>query len=388
MTDSRNDGRNHGVALAPVIIAQPRLVHEGGVASFSATVHIGNETKQIWFRAAQERLVCSSNSLLAATLFPAMCAGRSLQIDAPVSPRLLQNATAIQRILRSWDARYREVIVNAAPARTQEFDGGQGVACFFTGGLDSFYTALKNQSEITHLVFVHGFDVPLENLDLRARVSQSLREVAAKLQKPLIEIETNLRQLSDRYVHWELYHGAALAAVGHLLTGQLHKIYIAASRSYADIVPLGSHPLLDPLWSTESVEFIHDGCEATRIEKAAFIAKDDTALKHLRVCWENRDGAYNCGECEKCLRTMASLRTVGALAACAAFRSPLDLKTLARLHIEKLHRAHFEANLRVLESSGSDPELADALGKCLRRLARKDVVGRVIQKFRSRLNLA
>lgn len=198
-------------------------------------------------------------------------------------------------------------------------------------------------------------------------------------------METNLREFSDRYVNWYLYHGAALAAVGLLLSSRFRKMFIAASRTYADLIPIGSHPLLDPLWSTETLEFVHDGCEATRIEKAAAIASDNIALKHLRVCWENRSGAYNCGQCEKCLRTMACLRTIGVLQRCSTFESPLNLKALAHIDVEWTHRTHFEKNLEVLEKSGADPELAGALRRCLSNRRRAGVARRAIQKLASKL---
>jgi hypothetical protein len=44
-----------------------------------------------------------------------------------------------------------------------------GVACFFSGGLDSFHTLFKNLDKITHLIFVHGIDIPLNNSALRTR---------------------------------------------------------------------------------------------------------------------------------------------------------------------------------------------------------------------------
>jgi hypothetical protein len=161
-------------------------------------------------------------------------------------------------------------------------------------------------------------------------------------------------------------------------------MFIAASRSYADLIPLGSHPLLDPLWSTETTEFVHDGCEATRIEKAAVIASDDIALKHLRVCWENRGGAYNCGRCEKCLRTMACLRTLGVLQRCSAFESPLNLKALADLKVKRIPRAYLENNLEVLERSGADPELAEALRRCLSGRRHAGLARRALRKLGSK----
>ncbi len=39
----------------------------------------------------------------------------------------------------------------------------QGVACFFSGGVDSFYSVIAHAKRITHLIFVRGFDIPIAN---------------------------------------------------------------------------------------------------------------------------------------------------------------------------------------------------------------------------------
>jgi hypothetical protein len=370
--------------MAPIIVTGLKPVNRDNVSAVSASIQIGEENREVWYRLPAGVAASSSEMLLASTLFPAMREQRSLQIEKPVSPRLLGNVATIQKIFRAWDFRSKEIALDATAGAIADSNPGQGVGCFFTGGLDSFYTALKHKEEITHLVFVYGFDVSINDLPLRRKVSKSLREVSAKLQKPLIEVETNLREFSDRYVNWDFYHGAALAAVGHLLSLRFRKMFIAASRSYADLIPLGSHPLLDPLWSSETMEFVHDGCEATRIEKAAAIASDDIALKHLRVCWENRGGAYNCGRCEKCLRTMTCLRTIGVLQRCSTFESPLNLKALADLEVKQIYRAHLENNLEVLERSGADSELEEALRRCLSGRRHRGLARRALHKLGSR----
>ena len=107
-----------------------------------------------------------------------------------------------------------------------------------------------------------------------------------------------------------------LASVGLLFQARFRTILISAAHTYADLGPWGSHPLLDPLWSTELTEFVHHGAHATRVDKCRVLANSEVAMRHLRVCWENREGRYNCGECEKCLRTMVNLAAVGALGRC------------------------------------------------------------------------
>ena len=102
--------------------------------------------------------------------------------------------------------------------------------------------------------------------------------------------------------------------------------------------------------------------------KAAAIAQHDVALKTLRVCWWNPGGAYNCGRCEKCLMTMVSLRAVGSLERCETLPQHVEPWRVARLPISTPSTRFFMTeNLRALEESGRDPELAAAVRTCLGR---------------------
>jgi len=174
------------------------------------------------------------------------------------------------------------------------------------------------------LIFVHGFDITLANRSLRAQASRAAREVARELGKNLIEVETNLRSFSDSLVNWDQYHGSALASVGLLFQHLFGEVLIPASATYADLYALGSHPLLDPLWSTDITRFEHDGCEASRVDKSAYISNSETAMRLLRVCWSNPSSAYNCGRCEKCRWTMLNLHAAGALGRCRTLPKTLD----------------------------------------------------------------
>lgn len=164
---------------------------------------------------------------------------------------------------------------------------------------------------------MHGFDVFIREQRRREQGSLTAREVARELGKSLIEVETNLRTLfsmaSDRLVHWDEYHGAVLASVALLFQHRFRKVLAPASLAYDQLFPWGSHPVLDPLWGTELTDFEHDGCEARRPERVAYISKHESALKWLRVCHRSPDNRQNCGRCEKCLRTMINLRAAGAL---------------------------------------------------------------------------
>src|SRR5262249_54154050 len=154
-----------------------------------------------------------------------------------------------------------------------------------------------------------GFDIHVgrSNSDLFPLVLESSHEVAQALSREVLPVTTNIRDFTDAHVDWGIYHGAALASVALALQPMFRQMHIASTRAYDRLIPWGSHPLLDPLWSTESLALSHDGCEARRLEKVQLIAGSPIALSTLRVCWENPDNAYNCGRCEKCLRTMIAL---------------------------------------------------------------------------------
>jgi hypothetical protein len=242
----------------------------------------------------------------------------------------------------------------------------RGVACFFSGGVESLYTVLRHRDEITALVFVTGIDVLLGDVELRKTVSGSVQSAASKLGLPLIEVETDLKNFSDRTARWDLYHGAALAAIGLLLAPQFGKIYIAGPDSWLRLYANGTHPLLDPLWSTEDFEIVPDP-EAERWEKLLFLAGCGFDCSDLRVCYENRGGALNCGRCDKCVMTMAMVRALGVRGSFPSLPSELDLRLVERIDCGQLvNRLRVEDCILILRERKADPELMAALGSSMR----------------------
>lgn len=333
--------------------------------------------RELWFSYPEESrayLSSSANPWVAALLWPAMRLGQDLHIDAPVSPRLLEATETLMDIMHRWDRRFKRIQIGA------ERDSGAGqagraVGSFFSGGVDSFHTALKNtaacvspERRISHLIFAWGLDIDLSDEDLYQHALGHLGESAAELGCSLLGCATNIRKvIPEEIIAWPLYYGAALAGIALGLETFWNRVFIPAPQTYNHLFPNGSHPLVDPLWSTESLCMVHDGAEATRVEKIIeWVARSDVALRHLRVCWENRDGHYNCGECEKCIRTMVSLELADVLGKCEVFARPLRYGDVvnARLKGEAqqvLMQQNYEAALAV----HADPQLVRALRCCL-----------------------
>jgi hypothetical protein len=202
---------------------------------------------------------------------------------------------------------------------------------------------------------------------MRQFVTREVRRTAAEIGLPLIEVETNLREFSDGFsCSWERHHGAAIAAVAHFLAPTFGKIYIPSTYTLPCVVPYGSHPGVDPLWSSKFLELVHDGAEATRFDKIGALTSWDVAVRNLRVCWEMVEGQYNCCRCTKCLWTMAFLRAHGALERASTFPLPLDLHRLGANALEKPEeRYRFIQALAKVEQRGDDPDLADAIRRLL-----------------------
>lgn len=85
----------------------------------------------------------------------------------------------------------------------------------------------------------------------------------------------------------------------------MKRLYVPSSHTYDHLFPWGSHPLTDPMWSTESTQVIHHGSASSRTTKTKVILDHPLVANNLQVCWKNIH--KNCGECAKCIRTMAAV---------------------------------------------------------------------------------
>jgi hypothetical protein len=334
----------------------------------TATLHNQTASQDIWFRTTHSPVTTLADPFVPIALLPAMSQNLRLSIDAPISTCLLRGAMRVQHLQQFWDKSLSLVELNLQPQPLSDLSDPRekdAVGAFFSGGVDSFYTLKKHRQEITHLIFVHGFDIPLWRKNLRELVASRMRKIALELNLELVEVETNLRQYSDRHVGWEDYHGAAMAAVAHFLAPGFSKIYIPSGYAYAFLFPYGSHPGLDPLWGSQPLELVHDGCEATRFEKIQDLASWNFALQNLRVCWQLIEGNYNCCHCRKCLWTMAFLRACKALDRATSFHLPLDLEELSNKPLKQPFAFPPSQIIAAVEEQGDDPQLIQALRKAL-----------------------
>ncbi len=333
-------------------------------------VVIAIDNREYFFNATGASMSLSGEAEASLVAIVAMKSNAPMVLDRPVSSVFLKGLQHIGAIFRQWYgfAPLQDVI--APLAARVEVKRGSRVGSFFSGGADSFFTLLKHLDEITDLILVIGMDIPLSDVKQSEVTEAAAREVAAAFGKNLVVIRTNIRASTERAgLDWGTQaHGAVLATVGHLLADDFKLIYIASSHTYQGLFPWGSHPVVDHHWSSEHLKFVHDGCDATRVEKIKLISENPAALSALRVCWMSSGGVYNCCVCSKCVRTMISLAAVGALDQATSFPRKLELALVKKLKLHKANDTLFALeNIEALEVSGARPEILGALKVALRR---------------------
>ena len=194
----------------------------------------------------------NGDPFLAALLLPAMKLHETLEIPAPVSPKLLRATDEIQALYSSWDPSLSKVRINA-PVWEEEnsltFRPPRN-ALFFSCGVDSYYSLFKNvrdhpddEETITDLIVVRGFDNPFQ-----ARRPSAFRTVLPTPEKyPAIEEERaagghELKGLRDQVcalgppVPWSGY-GERRTCTRECFSQNLHSIIIQTAPPSVGIAP-------------------------------------------------------------------------------------------------------------------------------------------------------
>lgn len=317
-------------------------------------------------------LHANPTALIPAFLPVATRLGYNLRLEGDLDVHTVHQAERVVDTLVGWDPTLTPVGLVDSRLSTCGRRTNDGVACLASLGLDSFYSIHARRRDITHLVLCHGFDISLDNERLWDQTVQTCRLVAADEGKQLIELSTNIKRLVDPYLSWtNQYHGAAIGVFGHLLDGHVSRLIVPSSYTWDDGIACGSHSRLDPLWSSASIRFEHHEPGVDRVQKLALLADNPNAMRYLRPCVENLE-VYNCGVCEKCIRTMTSavaaqvddrLTALPPVTPELISSMPLRRPLAAQHHVDNLR------HLRNLPDAKRRPDLEAAIEERLRRFA-------------------
>lgn len=349
----------------------------------------GRDTQEIFVQG--QDLSADPNGFLILCFLPAWHAGeRRIVIEGGgICPVLRANLAAASQTLMRW---HRLADPPRIEASTETRLPGERVGLFLSGGIDSLASLRSNLQRIprshpetvSEAILVGG-STP-ERKFMRLREAHEIIAHEAGVQP--ISLRTNAQSLhnNDMSFYINIYHGAFLAGLAHFLGGRLRKVKIAATFDAANLEPWGSHPLLDPFYSSAHMAIDHDGLEMSRLAKTAIVADWPMGLKHVNVCVSPKSVGENCGQCEKCIRTMLTLIALGKLDATAAFpRRDLRAEDLTNLKIENAYQASCYRDLLLPLRDRGRSDLAAVLE---RKLAKPTRLSRLLRKAHTALRPA
>jgi hypothetical protein len=277
---------------------------------------------------------CDPNGFLVAAILPAWHAGeRRVKVDGSICPILNSKIKAALATLQSWypDMGSLPTIESARgfhvhrPFKTQ-------AASFLSCGIDSLATLRSNKLRlptdhplaISAAIAIDYLNAPGISLQEAANRSRKRLAAASRVSENagiyLIPLQTNILALDqDGYFFADKWNGAVLAAIAYFFSREFAHVYIASGENPKYLAPWGSHPLIDPYYSSSYLQIEHHGLEMSRLDKIALVADWQIGLNNILVCEGKDSGVSNCGTCAKCIQTMTALLALGKLKDCQSF---------------------------------------------------------------------
>ncbi len=182
----------------------------------------------------------------------------------------------------------------------------------FSGGADSFYTfwshfhpeKAKDPTQLTHGLFIDGYDISLKNQDTYAYFLRENKKLFDDWGLGLIPVSTNAHSFYKYRIPWHYSGTLVLAGITMALSKRV------ASYTQPGNVELGHGKRKRPsanirLFSTESTKFSSHAHSIDRSKKLIKILDWAPVQKHLRVCLDMQydQRSQGCQKCEKCINT-------------------------------------------------------------------------------------
>lgn len=295
-----------------------------------ALVNIDNSEEQLlWFEVDSnygEYLVDEkADAFLIAVLPYALAFKKDIEVkNSAISESLYWNLTREYIPVMGKYTKYYKFINIKAETTNVSFDS-KAVGTGFSAGVDSFYTVLRNYKtnlkncDLTHLTFfnVGACGYGSEGGEKAYRRFEERSELFEKTIKDLnlkfVKVNSNVGDFKPVNYNWN-HSYKSMSAV--LALQKLFKRYYYSSgwslndfrldyhdSSYYDLFNAQS-------FSTESTHIFSVGLWESRLDKVKFISNYPVTYDVLNVC---NNHTSNCKECDKCIRTMGELYSIGKL---------------------------------------------------------------------------
>src|SRR5271157_1845377 len=289
-----------GDKAGAMIILNPEITQKNGEVVFSARIQFKNlllkKPHTAWFAFPESYLpyISERADAFAAGFLPlAMAVKEDLHIEGPLSPRLADGLQEYQLALNGWYPKQMSLVnIQAAYLTGLPLEqAGRSCVTLFSGGVDSSYTLMTHlpdrqplaDFQVKHAIFVHGFDIPLQNRPEYAEILKLFSDQLTPLGVEIVPCRTNLHYFSSGLLDWGIAHGAEAISTGLILDKLIRYFLVPSSYSLDELIPWGSSPMIDHWLSTETLQVLHDGTPLARVEKVAAISTWQPAQQYLRV---------------------------------------------------------------------------------------------------------
>jgi len=341
--------------------------------------------KQVFIQTSKQYAAdffANPHAFLVGCLLPAMHLGeKRIRIDEAICPLLKESLGVAMHLLTHWSGgKYRPLTIEAPASSEIRLSEYPATGMFMSGGMDSLAALRLNRLHYpkTHPgyikdgFFLHGFDIGgvVERgmkLHVFERAKKAIVKITDDANLNLIPVYTNIRHLCDERSLWlDSFFGAVLAAIAHAFSKRLNMVFIGSSYDIPNLHPCGSHPLLDPEYSSYDMRIRHRDYELSRLDKIKIVSQWEAAFQNFRVCLANTPDRLNCGNCEKCVRTMTELTALGLLHKTGAFIED---------EITPEHISQFDITIRVR------PPFYKPLVPLLRKRGRDDLANAIEEQI-------
>ena len=277
------------------------------------------------------------DGFLVALLYPAMVFNEDIEIEGIVSKRLLRNITTyVEDILLAYNPQLHRITITVKETTSEILSSAKHIGTGFSGGIDSFATIYNNyvlendpEYKIDTLIMLnvgsHGKYTDQKTIGLFKSRYNFLKRYPDIIGVPFILVDSNIHFYYKEWDRHMLTLGLNLTAGILLLQGKLKKYYVASTGyNYDQWIDIATQkrnisldgfcdPFLIHLLSSETMEFILDGMQHTRVQKTMDISNYSLTRQFLDICWFDEPQIKGCGVCEKCARVGLTLSAVGKL---------------------------------------------------------------------------
>ena len=359
------------------------IIGRGAATTTRATVHAAH-IPDIWYELSDPPSDLENHDFVLWTLLPlAMFSGADLRIEGRISERARSAGEKVSNLWEKWNPLlFSRVNISADEVFDARKNGGRRLM-FFSGGVDSTYSAFRDSEERQErrdCLIIHGLDYRYDNLTGFENLLTRTKPLRERLFDRTLTSRTNVGDVYFRHY----YHRHVARSFGYYamfassaLLPDYSEIGIAADLRLDQQIwnePVGNNTANLSLMKSANADMIPLHDDVTRTEKTAHLLKSDLDISLISICPDKSVQPQNCGRCEKCYRTKVVLYLFTGDVPVSFIDRTVDENWADNVDVERLSQAVFLADiLTVIEDKGdphSFPGYAKAREKYLHRCER------------------